>query len=44
MSVTGRASPGPLDGWEMELPELAELMATAADSLRVPVDVDQTRR
>jgi hypothetical protein len=27
----------------MELPELAELMATVADSLRVPVDVDQTR-
>ncbi|MEU4602909.1 GAF and ANTAR domain-containing protein [Kribbella sp. NPDC023972] len=27
----------------MELPELAELMTTVADSLRVPVDVDQTR-
>jgi hypothetical protein len=27
----------------MELPELAELMATVADSLRVPVDVEETR-
>ncbi|GAB2656405.1 GAF and ANTAR domain-containing protein [Kribbella swartbergensis] len=27
----------------MELPELAELMAKVADSLRVPVDVDETR-
>lgn len=30
-------------GWDVELPELTELMTTVADSLRTPVDVEETQ-